>query len=236
MKIIAIFIALNAQESLKAFYRNFPTHLVDQIILVDDDSDDNTFQIAKDLGIVSYKNKTRLGYGGNMKRALTLALRNGADIIIDLHPDGEYKPNAIPQALKEIKQGKQFILGNRFYKLNRPLKSGMRVWKFFPLVLLNYIHKLILQAPIDDFHQGFRVYTRKMLEQIDYQNNSNDYLFSFEIIVQAIRKKIPMAQVPVQTSYRGKKRGASIKNSIKYFIGTFGVLNKNIWRLSSNDK
>ncbi len=223
-KIVAIFIAYNADKSLEKFYKDFPKHLVDDIILVDDASHDNTFELAKKLGIHSYSNCVNLGYGGNMKRALNLALEKGADVIIDIHPDGEYKSSAIPTALKQIESGAEFVLGNRFTTSNNPLKSGMFVWKWIPIRFLNYIDKLILGINLDDFHQGFRVYTKKMLEKINYSLNSNGYLFSFELITQAVYRDIKITQVPVETAYSGKKRGASFKNSIKYSLGTFKVL------------
>ncbi len=223
-KIITIFLAFNASQTLEKFYRDFPKNLVDEIILVDDASHDNTFKLAKKLGIKSYRNSVNLGYGGNMKRALKLALEDGADIIIDIHPDGEYKSSAIPGALKEIEAGSEFILGNRFRTSDNPLKSGMYFWKWVPIRILNLIDKMILRVNLDDFHQGFRVYTKKMLKRVNYLVNSNNYLFSFELIAQAAYHKIRIAQVPVETSYTGKKRGASLKNSIKYSLGTFKVL------------
>lgn len=224
LRIIAVFIAYNAAKTLASFYRDFPKELVDEIILVDDASKDKTFELAKTLGIKSYNNPTNLGYGGNMKRALNLALEDGADIIIDIHPDGEYKPSAIPAALKQIESGAEFILGNRFTGLNNPLKSGMYIWKFIPIWILNKIDKIILGTKVDDLHQGFRVYTRDLLEKVNYEENSNNYLFSFELIAQAVYNKVNVAQVPVETMYSGKKRGASIKNSIKYSLGTFKIL------------
>ncbi|HCB23221.1 hypothetical protein A3B42_05010 [Candidatus Daviesbacteria bacterium RIFCSPLOWO2_01_FULL_38_10] len=224
LKIITIFLAFNASQTLEKFYHDFPKNLVDEIILVDDASKDKTYMLAKKLGIHSYRNSFNLGYGGNMKKALNLALKAGADIIIDIHPDGEYKPSAIPLAIKKIKSGTEFILGNRFTTLDNPLRSGMYYWKWIPIRLLNYIDKIMLGVNLDDFHQGFRVYTAKMLEKINYQVNSNNYLFSFELIAQAVYHKIRIAQVPVETSYIGKKRGASLKNSIKYALGTFKVL------------
>lgn len=223
-KIIAIFLAYNAAKTLEKFYDEFPENLVDESILVDDASKDNTYELAKKLGIKSYKNPVNLGYGGNMKKTLMLALRSGADIIIDIHPDGEYKPSAIPEALKKIHGGNQFILGNRFTNLMQPIKNGMYIWKLVPLRLLNSIDSLVLGVRLNDFHQGFRVYTREMLEKVNFEENSNDYLFSFELIAQAILKKVKIAQVPVETSYTGKKRGASFKNSFMYSIDTFKIL------------
>lgn len=223
-KIIVIFVAYNASKTLVDFYHNFPKNLTGNIILVDDASKDNTFIIAKKLGIKSYRNSINLGYGGNMKRALNLALQAEADIIIDIHPDGEYKPSAIPAALEAIKNGSDFVLGNRFTSLDKPLRSGMYFWKIIPIKILNLIDQIVLGVKIDDLHQGFRVYTRKMLESINFNNNSDDYLFSFEIIAQSAFKKVKISQVPVETNYTGKKRGASLKNSIKYSLGTFKIL------------
>lgn len=223
-KIVAVFIAYNAAKTLEKFYYDFPKNLVNEIILVDDASSDNTFELANKLGIRSYSNSVNLGYGGNMKRALDLALKSGADIIIDIHPDGEYKPSAIPQALEEIKSGSEFVLGNRFTSLDKPLRSGMYFWKWIPIKILNFVDKIILGISLDDFHQGFRVYTKKMLKKLNYEANSNNYLFSFELIAQAAYHGIKVSQVAVETSYTGRKRGASLKNSIKYSLGTFNVL------------
>ncbi len=223
-KIIIIFLAYNASKTLEKFYRGFPKEFISDIILVDDASKDNTFDLAKKLGITAYQNPVNLGYGGNMKRSLDLALENGADIIVDIHPDGEYKPSAIPEALKKIQEGYQFVLGNRFTNLLKPIKSGMYIWKLIPLRILNSLDSLIFGVRLNDFHQGFRVYTKDMLSKLNYKENSNDYLFSFELIAQAIYKKIKIAQVPVETNYTGKKRGASLKNSIKYSMGTFKIL------------
>lgn len=223
-KIVTIFIAYNASKTLEKFYEEFPKHLVDKIILVDDHSRDETFELAKKLGIISYLNPINLGYGGNVKRALNLALAEGADIIIDIHPDGEYKPSAIPEALKQIRLGSEFVLGNRFNTLRKPLRSGIYIWKLVPIMILNWIDRAILGLDLKDFHQGFRVYTRSLLKKVNFEKNSNDYLFSFELIAQAASMGIRITQVPVETSYTGKKRGASLKNSIKYSLGTFKIL------------
>lgn len=223
-KVIAIFIAYNAEKTLNNFYQEFPKHLVDEAILVDDASKDNTYALAKSLGITAYQNPVNLGYGGNMKRALQIGLEKGGDIFIDLHPDGEYKPTAIPIALEAVNHGAAFVLGNRFTLMHQPLKSGMYWWKFIPITTLNLIDRLILRVPMHDFHQGFRVYTRNMLKKLNFQENSNGYLFSFELIAQAVFHRVKFAQVPVEVRYTGKKRGASLKSSILYSLGTFKIL------------
>ncbi len=223
-KIFAIFIAYNAEHSLKKFYSNFPKQLFDKIILVDDASHDNTYLLAKKLGIETYRNSKNLGYGGNMKRALSIGMRLGGDIFVDIHPDGEYKPSAIAPALTKILNGVYLVLGNRFYSKDKPLKSGMFVWKYVMIRILNNIDKIVLGLNINDYHQGFRVYTRDLLKVINYKINTNGFLFSFELIAQAAFHKLEVSQVPVNTSYSGKKRGATLRKSVIYSIGTFWVL------------
>lgn len=223
-KVIVIFLAYNASKTLAKFYQEFPKKFVSDIILVDDASKDKTYELAKKLGIRSFRNSVNLGYGGNMKRALRLALEDGADIIIDIHPDGEYKPSAIPHAIKKIEAGVEFVLGNRFTGSTNPLRTGMHIWKFIPILTLNLLDKIVLGTKVDDLHQGFRVYTRDLLNKVNFEENSNNYLFSFELIAQATFNHINIGQVPVETNYSGKKRGASLKNSIKYSLDTFKVL------------
>lgn len=223
-KVIAILLAYNASRTLEKFYRQFPKELVSDIILVDDASKDNTFQLAKKLGIKAFQNPVNLGYGGNMKKTLNIALGMGADVLIDIHPDGEYKTSAIPLALKEINKGAKLVLGNRFSSLDQPLKSGMYIWKFIPIWLLNFLDRLILGVKVNDLHQGFRVYTKDLLKKVNFVQNSDNYLFSFELIAQAAFKKLKIAEVLIITSYTGKKRGATLKNSIKYSLGTFKIL------------
>lgn len=225
-KIIAIFIAYNAEGTLAKFWQELPKQYFDECILIDDVSKDNTFAIAQKLeGLRSYQNSVNLGYGGNLKKALAIALNHGADIIVDIHPDGEYKPSAIPLALNKIqKDGLEFVVGNRFTNVTSPLKSGMRFWKILPLLILSCIDRLILGLKITDFHQGFRVYTKDLLKKINFEKNSNNYLFSFELIAQAVQADVKIGEVPVETNYAGTKRGATFKNSVKYSLGTFKIL------------
>ena len=225
-KIIAIFIAYNAEKTLVEFWRELPKQYFDEFILVDDVSKDKTFEIAQKLkGLSSYQNPVNLGYGGNLKKTLAIALSHGADIMVDIHPDGEYQPSAIPLALNKIqKDGFEFVMGNRFTNVSGPLKSGMHFWKIVPLLILSFVDRLILNIKITDFHQGFRVYTRDLLEKVNFEENSNNYLFSFELIAQSALAGIKIGEVPVETNYVGEKRGASLKNSIKYSLGTFKIL------------
>jgi glycosyltransferase involved in cell wall biosynthesis len=222
-KVIAIFIAYNAEKTLEEFWQAFPKDAVDCVILVDDRSKDNTFALAQKLGIPAHENNVNLGYGGNMKRAIALALQQGADIIVDIHPDGEYKPNAILPAIEAVKNGAKLVLGSRFSAYADLRRRGMYWWKIPFLMGMTLFHQLVLGTRIKDLHQGFRVYTRELLEHVPFERNSNIYLFSYEIIAQAFFNRMKVATVPVETRYTGEKRGASLKSSIKYSLGTFKV-------------
>lgn len=224
LKIVVVLISYNAEKTLAGFYKELKKYYSGEIILVDDKSKDNTFELANKLGIESYRNKVNQGYGGNLKRALYIALKRGADVIIDIHPDGEYKPSSIPLAIKEAENGAKFILGDRFTNINKALESGMFFWKLIPLRILNLIDNIVFGTRINDFHQGFRVYTKELLSKVTWEDNSNRFIFSFELIAQAIFHGIKITQVPVETKYEGEKRGATLKHSFNYSLDTFKVL------------
>lgn len=222
-KIIAILPAYNASRTLIPFLSSLPKKVFDEILLVDDYSPDNTFKLAKKQKRVrAYQTFRNIGYGGNLKYCLTLALAKGADIIVELHPDGEYKPDGINPALKAVEQGAKLVLGNRFSPEKR--ENGMFWWKIPVLRSLNFTHNILLGTQIPDIHQGFRVYTRELLEKVSYRENSNGFLFSFQIILQALFFNLPLASVPVSTHYRGKKRGATVGHSARYALETLGAL------------
>lgn len=226
MKVILILPAYNAAKTLPAFLKNLPTGIFDHIILVDDCSRDRTLEAAKRLA-AKQKNMSvfttlrNLGYGGNLKMSLSLALGMGADVIIELHPDSEYGSDGIVPALEAVKKGARLVLGNRFAD---GYPQGMYWWKYFFTRFLSSVQNIFLGTAIPDLHQGFRVYTREILEKVDYRANANNYLFSFEIICQAIFNNLQIASVPVSARYTGKKRGASLRNSIIYTLQTFLVL------------
>jgi glycosyltransferase involved in cell wall biosynthesis len=220
----AIFIAYNAEKTLEEFWKSFPQESVRTAILVDDASEDGTFELAQRLGIRAYRNEVNLGYGGNMKRAWSIARSLGMDIVVDLHPDGEYDASAVPEAVERMKDGADFVLGNRFGTGTHPVKTGMFVWKVLPIELLNFTTRKALAVDLRDLHQGFRVYSRRLLSELDYERCSNGFLFSFEIIAMAVLAGMRIEQVPVKTRYAGKKRGASLGKSIAYSLGVARVL------------
>ncbi len=223
-KVIIVMPAYNAEKTLESLFERIPKGCYDDIILFDDKSKDNTLKVAKDLDIKAYGNPVNLGYGGNLKIGFDKALNMGADIIVELHPDNEYDPSAITPAIEKVKKGADLVLGNRFFNYLAPIRNGMYIWKYMPIVLLSLLAKYALWVKVNDLHQGFRVFTRKMLQNVRYRDDSNNYLFSFEIIAQARFKNMKIDEVPMVCFYVGKKRGASLKNSIIYTLGTFRIM------------
>lgn len=224
-KIIAILLAYNAQKTLKDFYQSLPKNLFDDILLFDDASQDNTYSFSKKLKIKTYRNTTNLGYGGNLKKALKIALALGATIIVDIHPDGEYDPTSIKQGVDQAINGSELITGNRFFSHKYIFKqSGMYKWKIIPILVLNFITKVMLHTKINDLHQGFRIYTRSLLNKVNFEANSNNYIFSLEIIAQAQFANCKITQIPIKTHYSGKKRGASFISSLNYTLATLRVI------------
>lgn len=223
LRVVAILPAYNASRALSSFYKSLPKRVFSEIILVDDASADDTFKAAKKLPIKSYQNKTNLGYGGNMKRLFELALKAKADVVVEIHPDGEYLPDGIIPALAQIKSGSDLVLGNRF-AFSYP--SGMYFWKYLGSRFLTWIDNLILGTDIPDLHQGFRVYSKKLLKSVDWQNNSQDFNFTLEIILQTLRSGLKISSVPVSTNYQGSKRGAPTLATFKYFFQSFWLVSE----------
>ncbi len=221
--VVAILPAYNAARTLRQFVDRLPPGIFDDIFIVDDCSQDGTYELARSLhGVRVQRTPRNLGYGGNLKFCFALALARGADVIVELHPDGEYASSAVKPALAEIEKGASFVLGNRF--TGSAIPHGMIPAKYVTTRLLTGVYNRILRTRIPDMHQGFRVYTRNLLERINWRATHDDFLFSFEIICQAVVAGETIASVPVVARYGGKKRGALWRHSVAYTLGTAGVI------------
>lgn len=215
-KIVLYMPAYKAAGTLKSVYHKIPKDVIDEMFLVDDGPEDGTQAVCRELGIPYTKNESNLGYGGNVKKCLQKALAQGADIIIELHPDDQYDPAVIPAAIAKIREGNDFVLGSRFINAGDALKNGMPFWKYFINRLSSLPARLVLGYPLSDFHTGFRVYHRRFLENSAFQNNHHDYLFSFEIIAQACFGKFRIGEVPVICKYYENVTQINFKRSMVY--------------------
>lgn len=217
----------NCASVVADIYKRLPKDLLSDIILVDDASSDNVMEIAKELGIKAYTHE-HLGYGGNIKFGLQKALAMGADYMVEIHGDGQYDPSSLASALEKMKNGCVFILGSRFTKEGRALEDKMSLVRYLANRGLSFFDRLVLQLPLTEFHSGFRVYSRKLLETIPFPVGSDDYLYSFEIIAQAGFCGLKVEEVPVRCDYSKEHTSASLKKSAIYALQTFGVLIKYI--------
>lgn len=216
--------AYKAAGTLKSVYDKIPKEFIDEMFLTDDGPVDGTKEVCKELGIPYFRNETNLGYGGNVKKCLQQALAQGGDIIIELHPDDQYDPSAIPSAIAKFKEGNDFVLGSRFINSGDALSNRMPVWKYMINRISTLPARMVLKYPLTDFHTGFRVYHRRFLENTAFANNHHDYLFSFEIIAQACFGKFRVAEVPVICRYFDNVTQINFKKSMIYGKGVLGTL------------
>jgi len=225
-KIIGVILAYNVAPMLPRAMERIPHHLLDDLILMDDGSKDGTYEVAKKLGIKSFRHVPNRGYGGNLKAGIEQALKMGADYIVEIHGDGaQFNPVSIKYALPYMQEGKaQLILGSRFTVPGKARENGMPLIRFLANRGLSFFDRAILGLPLTEFHTGFRIYGRRLLETAPIVNNTNDYLFSFEIIAQAAYYHFDVKEVPVEADYKAEHTSHSIKGASWYAIRTFYVL------------
>lgn len=227
-KIIGIIMTYNCGDMIEGTYKKLPKKALDKIIVVDDGSTDNSVKIAKRLGIDVYTHKHG-GYGANIKFGLKKAKELGADYAIEIHGDGQYDSSVIPSAIeKATTQGFDLLLGSRFTNFKQAINDGMPLGRYLANLGLSFFDRLVLGVNLTEFHTGFRVYSRRLLEKITFEDTSDNYLYSFEIICQVRFCNLNIGEVPMHCNYKASHTSISIKKSIFYALGTFEVLAKYI--------
>src|SRR5436309_4242761 len=187
-RVIAVMPAYNAEKTLAATLADMPAGSVDEVILVDDGSKDRTVQVASEMGLNVIQHSQNRGYGGNQKTCYRHALDHGADIVVMIHPDYQYDSRVIPHAVGFIELGIcDVVVGSRIRSRDEALSGGMPKYKYFSNRILTAFENMALGQNLGDFHSGFRVYRREVLERIPFQNNSNDFVFDTQFLVQAVR-------------------------------------------------
>jgi len=220
-KIIAVLPAYNAEKTLAATVADFPAGSVDEILLVDDGSRDRTVEIARGMGLTVIVHQKNTGYGGNQKTCYKYALDNGYDIIVMIHPDYQYDSRVIPHAVSFIELGIcDVVLGNRIRTRAEAVACGMPWWKYLSNRALTLFENLFLGQNLGEFHSGFRVYRRSVLETIPFETNSDDFVFDTQFLVQAVHFGFRLGDVPVPVRYFDEASSINFRRSSKYGIET----------------
>lgn len=223
-KVVVVMPAYNAAKTLKITYDAIPHQAVDQIILVDDGSTDKTLDIARELKLTVFVHTRNFGYGGNQKTCYTEALKEGADIVVMLHPDYQYEPALLPDVIAPIKAGEaDIVLGSRFLGGNT-LKQGMPWWKFLGNKFLTQLENWTLGLNLSEYHTGYRAFSRRALEEIPFSLNSDNFVFDQEMLVQAAHLGFRIKEVAVPTKYFPDASNASLMDSIIYGLSILFLL------------
>ncbi len=224
-KVLGIIMTYNCADMIASTYRGLPKGVFSQVIVVDDGSSDNSVEVAKRLGLETYTHKHG-GYGANIKYGLKKVLPLGADYAVEIHGDGQYDQSVVPAAIKKMETGFDFLLGSRFTNLKHAIDDGMPLERYFANLGLSFIDRLVLGVNLTEFHTGFRVYSKRLIESLSYEGTSDNYLYSFEIICQAKFNNMKIGEVPMRCNYKAAHTSISIKKSIIYALGTFAILGK----------
>lgn len=219
-KIAIVLPAYNAERTLERTYNEIPFDIVDEVILVDDQSRDNTVQEGQRLGIRHIiQHSQNRGYGGNQKSCYNKALELGADIVIMLHPDYQYTPKLIHSMAYLIANGVYpAVLGSRILGKGAH-KGGMPTYKYIANRLLTLTQNILMGQKLSEYHTGYRAFSREVLEQIDYEQNSEDFVFDNQMLAQVFYSGFEIAEITCPTKYFKEASSINLQRSIKYGLG-----------------
>ena len=237
-KCIVVMPAYNAAQTLVWTYAAIPKDIIDEVILVDDGSADDTVDVARRLGLNVIVHPHNAGYGANQKTCYMEALRLGADIVIMLHPDGQYDPAVIPDLIEAIENGEgDMVLASRFKNPDGPLKGGMPFYKFLANRFLTTAENIALGSNLTECHTGYRAYNRKLLETVPFLRNSNDFVFDTQMIFQTVAFGFRLSEVAVSTRYFEGASSINFRRSVVYGLSTLSVAFKYLlhkWGIRKN--
>ena len=220
-KVVVVMPAYNAADTLRRTYDEvMAQENVDLIVLVDDNSRDKTVAIARELpGVLVHVHEKNMGYGANQKTCYRLALEQGADIVIMVHPDYQYTPQLIPAMASLIGNGLYHcVLGSRILG-GYALKGGMPVWKYISNRFLTLVENILIQAKLSEYHTGYRAFSRELLEKLPLEQNSDDFVFDNQMLAQIVWAGYLIAEVSCPTKYFSEASSINFKRSVQYGFG-----------------
>ena len=220
-KLIVVMPAYNAAKTLRQTYNEVPLDIVDEVLLVDDGSSDETVALARELGLTTFQHERNFGYGRNQKTCYLEALRRNADIVIMVHPDYQYSPKLIVPMAGMIAYGEyDVVLGSRILG-NGAVRGGMPVYKYVANRFLTAFENLLLRQKLSEYHTGYRAFTRQVLETLPLGENTDDFVFDNEMLAQAAYFEFRIGEISCPTKYFAEASSINFRRSVTY---GFGVL------------
>lgn len=218
-KIIVVLPAYNAAQTLERTVSELDRHVVDDVLLVDDFSHDNTVKLAGKLGIRSFLHDRNYGYGRNQKTCYAEALKSGADVIVMLHPDYQYSPRLVTAMAAMVVSGEyDVVLGSRILG-GKARKSGMPFYKYLSNRFLTLAENMLLGSKLSEFHTGYRAFSRKVLETLPLHENSDDFVFDNEMLAQTIYFDFKVGEISCPTRYFAEASSINFRRSVVYGLG-----------------
>jgi glycosyltransferase involved in cell wall biosynthesis len=223
-KVIVIMPAYNAAATLPGLVKLIPRDIVDEIIVVDDKSSDDTVEVARSCDVTVIWHPHNVGYGGNQRTCYLEALQRGADVVVMLHPDGQYEPSLIPRMIEPILAGEaDCVLGSRFAEPDMARGSGMPTYKIVANRALTTVENWLLHSSFTELHTGYRAFSRELLMTVPFLRNNTGFVFDSEMIMQAVHFGFRIVEVPARTTYSGDVSSIGPRASTVYGLKTLSV-------------
>ena len=222
-KLVVVMPAYNAEKTLRQTFHELPHEYIDDIILVDDASQDRTAEISSELNIRTIIHSENMGYGANQKTCYREALRLGADIVVMIHPDYQYSPKLVTAMASMITSGHyDVVLGSRILG-GGTLAGGMPLYKYIANRFLTYVENLALGVKLSEFHTGYRAFSRRVLETLPLEKNSDNFVFDNEMLAQAVYFGFKIGEISCPTKYFREASSINFSRSVIYGLGVLGT-------------
>jgi len=221
--------AYRAARTLTQTCREIPPRVVDEILVVDDASPDDTVRVAEELGLPVKRHPVNRGYGGNQKTCYDWALERGADLVVLLHPDYQYAPHKVPELLAPIREGRaDFVFGSRFKDGGKPMAGGMPFYRFVGNRLTTAMENYYLGTSFSELHSGMKAYSRRFLQLINYHQFSDRFVFDSELVIRAVLLGFRIEEIAIPTRYAEDSSSVDVFNSLRYIFETLRTLRASI--------